>query len=137
MRCRDDSRSSYDPSSDFVWMQTSGLVHTEPKNPFFVNHCLKITNGIKAIDSEKTFIVVVANFSNVPRKLPKHNVLGYATRSTTLLTQVDSPLVSHISKSLRYAARSEPNAVEESPRKPYHKKPWIPGRSCSTRTSHP
>lgn len=63
------------------------------KNPLFVNHLLTITNGIHDIDPEKPLIVVFANFSNVPLKIPKHILLGYATRSPKLLILVDSTLV--------------------------------------------
>lgn len=59
-----------------VRCQLSDLVHTEPKHAFFVNNRLKLTNGFHEIDPDKHFIVVVANLSTVPRKIPKHIVLG-------------------------------------------------------------
>lgn len=72
-----------------VRYELRSLAHTEPKHAVFVKHRLKITNGIQEIDTGKPFIFVVANFSNVPRKIPKHMVLGYATQSPNLLLLVD------------------------------------------------
>lgn len=51
------------------------LFHTEPKHSVLVNHRLRLTNGIDDIDRERPFIIFIANFSNVPRKIPKHMVL--------------------------------------------------------------
>lgn len=92
-----------------------GLVQMKPKYAVFVNHRLRLTNVINEIDQERPFTVVVANFSNVSRKIPKHVVLGFPTRSPKLLIPVYSPLVAHISEYLGYVAQSALAVVDESP----------------------
>lgn len=59
----------------FLRFQLPDLVHTEPKHSVFVNHLLRPTKRIHEIDPHKPFIVVVGNFSNIPRKIPKHMIL--------------------------------------------------------------
>lgn len=67
---------------------------------------------------ENPFTLVFANLSNVPRKMSKHMVLCHATRSSTLLFPVPSPLLYHISESVRYVSSCKPKAAEESPPNP-------------------
>lgn len=48
-----------------------GLVLPEPNNAIFVKQCLWLKNGLHEIDTDKLFIVVVANISKVCRKIPR------------------------------------------------------------------
>lgn len=68
----------------------------------FANQRFKITNSVHEIISEVLFIVLVANFSNIRRKMPKHMVLGYAIRNPTLIIPLrpDSSLLTHVNASL-------------------------------------
>lgn len=69
--------------------QLSSLVYTEPKHAVFINHHLKLTNGNREIDPDKSFIVVVNNFSTARQKNPKYMLLRYATLSPKILIPVD------------------------------------------------
>ena len=91
-----------------VRCQLPGLVHTEPKHSVFVNHRLRLTNGIHEIDPDRPFLFVVGNFSTTARKIPKNMVLGYATPNPTLLIPVDSPLVAHVTEALGYVPPDTP-----------------------------
>lgn len=76
----------------------SGLVHTESKHSFFVDNCLKITNCVHEFNFDVPFMVVLSNFSNTSRKIPKQMFVGYATRITNLiiLLMLDSSFVAHV-----------------------------------------
>lgn len=98
----------------------------DPKHTVFVIHLLQLINGTHEIDSENPFIVIFDNFSNVHRKIPKHMVLEYTTRSTMLQIPVDTTLVAHITESLGYFVICDQDVVEQSPPSLVDKKPPDP-----------
>lgn len=101
--------------SVLVRCQLPGNVYAEPKNAVFVNHRVNLTNFTQVIDPDKQFIFIVANFFNVPQKIRKHMVLGYATRISSLLIPVDSPMVAHVSESLGYVPTGEADIGDKAP----------------------
>lgn len=86
-----------------------GLIHTEPKQSVFINHRLKLDNGVHEVDLNVPFTVLVPNFSNVRRTIQKHMVRCYATPKPTLLIPLlpDSPIVSHVHGSLDLVDRAQ------------------------------
>lgn len=89
-------------------------MHTEPKNSVFVNHSLKIANGVYESNLDVPFMVLVANFSNNRLKINKKIVVGCDTRNPTLriILRTDSYLVANVHKSLVFAAQDGPKIPE-------------------------
>lgn len=76
------------PMTQFTVMvrcNLSGMVHKEPKHSVFVNHRLNITNRVHKSNSDISFMILVAVFSNTGCKITKHIIIGYATRNPTLI----------------------------------------------------
>ena len=58
----------------------AGLSYLTPKMSLLFRHNVRLANGIAEIHPKREFEVVVANFGKKAVRLPKHTVLGYATR---------------------------------------------------------
>lgn len=101
-----------------------GTVRTDPKYVVFVNYHLPLMNFIHEIYPEKSFILVVSNSSNLPQKVSKHVVLGYATRSPKKLISVRSPFVAHTTESLGYVPHAS-RMLGRVPTKSYKKPPNV------------
>jgi len=58
-----------------------GLVFLEPKPSVQARHGVRIANGIAEVKPNESFLIIISNFSKLPRKLGKHLALAYAIRS--------------------------------------------------------
>lgn len=58
-----------------------GLIVTEPKHDVTEKYHVRVMNSVHEVDASLPFHVLVTNFSQVPRQLPKGMVIAYASRS--------------------------------------------------------
>jgi len=58
-----------------------GLSYLEPKGVLYDRHQIRMTNGLAEILPNRPFRVIIANFAEKKRSLPKGTVLGYAQRA--------------------------------------------------------
>lgn len=68
-----------------------GLCLIEPKHGVFVKYQVRASNGVFEAHPDRPTTLVVSNFGETPRKLPKGMVIAYATRSPVAIVSLDGP----------------------------------------------
>ena len=62
-----------------------GLICTEPRAEVTSRYAVRIMNSVHEVEENVPFTVLVSNFSNQRRTLPKGMVIAYASRSPLAL----------------------------------------------------
>ena len=62
-----------------------GLCYLEPKSSLFERHQLRVANGVCEVTPDQPFTIMMANFSEKKRHIPKGTVVAYAQRNPLAL----------------------------------------------------
>lgn len=101
-----------------VTTKGSGLAFIDPKPSLQHRHGVRLTNGVANVLPDKTFEVIVANFSCRPRMLPKHTILGYAKRNPLAILTPERKVAEEMGRVLNISSLPDPgpttgNGVDE------------------------